>query len=180
VVARLACHLALGLAQRVNVKATRCIFDMTAATEQPSVQLAERGLVPDITVDVLVIGAGAAGLIAALRAREAGASVLVLERDALPRGSTALSAGLIPAAGTRFQREASISDSEAAFAADIMAKAHDEPDPAQVAQVVAVVGPALEWLADAHGLPFSVIGNFSYPAIRPSGCMACRADPALS
>ncbi|MGL4438092.1 MAG: FAD-dependent oxidoreductase [Bosea sp. (in: a-proteobacteria)] len=136
---------------------------MTVPTELPSITRAETGKSPDVNVDVLVIGAGAAGLIAAMRAREAGASVLVLERDALPRGSTALSAGLIPAAGTRFQREAGISDSEAVFAADIMAKAHGEPDPAAVARVVALVGPALEWLADHHDLPFTVIANFSYP-----------------
>lgn len=81
----------------------------------------------DVHVPVIVIGAGAAGLIAALAARAAGADVLVLERDVLPRGSTALSAGLIPAAGIRWQREASISDSPERFAADIMAKAHGEP-----------------------------------------------------
>ena len=113
--------------------------------------------------DVLVIGAGAAGLIAALRAHEAGADVIVLERNAVPRGSTALSAGLIPAAQTRFQRNASIDDSKAAFAADIMAKADQEPDAAAVTRVVDEVGNALEWLADRHDLPFSVITNFTYP-----------------
>ena len=53
---------------------------------------------------LLIIGAGAAGLCAALAAKEAGADAIVIERDAVPAGSTALSAGLIPAAGTRFQR----------------------------------------------------------------------------
>jgi fumarate reductase flavoprotein subunit len=136
---------------------------MIAPAEPPSVRRADPGALPEVAVDVLVIGAGAAGLIAALRAKETGASVLVLERDVLPRGSTALSAGLIPAAGTRFQRAAGIRDSEDAFAADIMAKAHGEPDPAQVARVVSLASPALEWLADHHALPFSVIDNFSYP-----------------
>jgi fumarate reductase flavoprotein subunit len=117
----------------------------------------------DVHVPVIVIGAGAAGLIAALAARETGVDVLVLERDALPRGSTALSAGLIPAAGTRWQRDAGISDSPERFAADIMAKAHGEPDPAAVACVTAQVGQVLEWLADRHGLEFSVITDFNYP-----------------
>ena len=71
-------------------------------------------------VPVVIIGAGAAGLVAALAAREAGAEVLVLERDALPRGSTALSAGLIPAAGTRWQNEADIADNAERFARDIL------------------------------------------------------------
>jgi len=117
----------------------------------------------EVTIPVVVVGAGAAGLCAALAAHEEGAEVLVLERDPVPRGSTALSAGLIPAPGTRWQRAAGIMDSPEAFAADIMAKAEGEPDPAEVAMVTRTVGPALEWLADAHGLDFSVITDFRYP-----------------
>jgi fumarate reductase flavoprotein subunit len=113
--------------------------------------------------NVAIVGAGAAGLVAALRAKAAGAQVLVLERDALPAGSTALSAGLIPAAGTRFQREAGIDDDEDMFVSDIRRKAHFEPEEARVRNLVRAVGPALEWLADRHDLPFSVIGNFTYP-----------------
>ena len=73
---------------------------------------------------MLIVGAGAAGLCAALAAHEAGAECVVIERDAVPRGSTALSAGLIPAAGTRFQRERGIADDAELFAADIQRKAH--------------------------------------------------------
>lgn len=117
----------------------------------------------EFDVEVAIIGAGAAGLTAALAAREAGAEVLVLERDPVPRGSTALSAGLIPAAGTRWQVEAGITDDPARFAGDIMAKAKSEPDQELVAQVTREAGPTLEWLGDAYGLPFSVVDNFSYP-----------------
>lgn len=112
---------------------------------------------------VVVIGAGAGGLVATLAARDAGVDVLVLERDALPRGSTALSAGLIPAAGTRWQAEAGIDDSPAHFAADIMAKAGHTPDPALVRTVTDAAGPTLEWLHTRHGLAFSLITDFRYP-----------------
>ncbi len=117
----------------------------------------------EASFDVVIVGAGAAGLIAALAAREAGADPLVLERDAVPRGSTALSAGLIPAAGTRWQRDAGIADTPARFAADVTAKAHGEPDPALVRRVTEAVGPTLEWLAEAHGVPLSVVTDFLYP-----------------
>jgi fumarate reductase flavoprotein subunit len=116
-----------------------------------------------VHIPVIIIGAGAAGLIAALAAREAGAEVLVLERDALPRGSTALSAGLIPAAGTRWQAQAGIADTAEQFAADIMTKAHGEPAADAVACVTGQVGQVLEWLADRHGLEFSLITDFKYP-----------------
>ena len=114
-------------------------------------------------VQTLIVGAGACGLIAALAAHAAGQAVLVLDRDAMPSGSTALSAGLIPAAGTRWQIAAGIADSPTLFAADIAAKAHHENDPVLEQALTAGAAEVLHWLADAHGLPFSVITDFSYP-----------------
>jgi fumarate reductase flavoprotein subunit len=140
------------------VKLLYCVDELGSFLE---VEASQTNGSEDVLVDVVVIGAGAAGLVAAMRAREAGATVLVLERDALPQGSTALSAGLIPAAGTRFQKSAQITDSGAVFAADIQRKAHGEADEGAIRTVVGVIGPALEWLNDTHGLPFSVIENFT-------------------
>lgn len=117
----------------------------------------------DAHAPVLIVGAGAAGLCAALAATEAGAEVVVLERDPLPRGSTALSAGLIPAPGTRFQRDHGITDSAELFAADIQRKNGGEADPVAVATVAQAAAPAIEWLADRYALPFSLVHDFDYP-----------------
>jgi fumarate reductase flavoprotein subunit len=117
----------------------------------------------DTRVPLAIVGAGAAGLCAALAAKETGAVVVVVERDDVPSGSTALSAGLIPAAGTRFQRAKGIADSAALFAADIQRKAKNEADPAIVDVVATAAGPLVEWLADRYGLPFEVVDNFNYP-----------------
>jgi fumarate reductase flavoprotein subunit len=117
----------------------------------------------DTYVPLLIIGAGAAGLGAALAAKELSVDAVVIERDAVPSGSTALSAGLIPAAGTRFQRAKGIVDSPQLFAADIQRKAHGEADPVVVEAVAHQSGSLIEWLADRHGLPFDVVANFNYP-----------------
>lgn len=117
----------------------------------------------DLAVQTLIIGAGACGMVAALAAQDAGQEVLVIEADPVPRGSTALSAGLIPAAGTSFQRGAGITDNASLFAADIQRKAHDENDPALVQALADGSGPAIEWLATRFGLPFSVVTDFDYP-----------------
>ena len=114
-------------------------------------------------VPLLVIGAGAAGLCAGLAAKESGLDVLIVERDAVPAGSTALSAGLIPAAGTRFQRAKGITDSPQLFATDIHRKSKGEADPAVVDALARSAGPLVEWLTDRHGLPFDVLDNFNYP-----------------
>lgn len=113
--------------------------------------------------EVLIVGGGAAGMVAALAATEAGAEPVVAERDAVPRGSTALSAGLVPAAGTRWQRAAGIADDPERFAADIRRKAKREADEAVLDAVTRAIAPTLEWLADAHGLAFSVVTDFLYP-----------------
>ncbi len=117
----------------------------------------------DFTVETLIIGGGACGMVAALAAQEAGQAVLVVEADAVPQGSTALSAGLIPAAGTRFQRAAGIEDSAGHFGADIQAKAKGENDAALVTALAEGAAPTIEWLADRYGLPFSVVTDFDYP-----------------
>lgn len=117
----------------------------------------------DAQVPLLIIGGGAAGLCAALAAKEAGIDAVLIERDAVPSGSTGLSAGLITTAGTRFQRDKGIADSPDLFAADIQRKAHGESDPAVVDAVARGAGPLIEWLADSYGLPFDVVDNFNYP-----------------
>ncbi len=76
-----------------------------------------------------MIGAAAAGMVAALSALEARQEVLVLDRDRVPSGSTALSVRLIPAASSRFQRAAWIEDDAGLFAADIQRKAQNETTP---------------------------------------------------
>jgi fumarate reductase flavoprotein subunit len=113
-------------------------------------------------VPVAIVGAGACGLTAAMALRDAGIDCLLLERDAQPRGSTALSSGFIPAAGTRVQAGQGIADTTAQFAADIQAKTHDTAAPHLVAAYTQAVAPALDRLGE-HGLAFSVLDNFLYP-----------------
>ena len=114
-------------------------------------------------VPVLIVGAGAAGLCAALAAHEAGIEPVVIERDAVPSGSTALSAGLIPAAGTRFQAERGIADAPALFAEDIARKAHGESDAKLVRAIADNAAKTVEWLADTFATPFEVVTDFNYP-----------------
>jgi fumarate reductase flavoprotein subunit len=137
---------------------------MTAGESLPGVS--ERDGAFDLSVDILIIGAGACGLTAALAAREAvgeDAEILVLERDRSPSGSTSLSSGFIPAAGTAMQRAAGVTDTPELLAADIQAKAHGSAYGPLVGRVAAESGPAITWLHEKHGLPFILIDGFLYP-----------------
>lgn len=118
----------------------------------------------DAEARVVVVGAGACGLVAALRAHEAGAEVIVVERDASPTGSTAMSSGFVPAPATRYQRRAGIvDDSPERFLEDIRHKSGDR-SVAHLAQLASrTIGPALEWLGERHGIEWSVLNDFLYP-----------------
>src|SRR4029079_13696925 len=69
--------------------------------------------------DVVIVGAGASGLAAAIEAARAGADVLVLEKNAQPGGSSRLSVGSINAAGTCLQQRAAIVDTPDEHCADM-------------------------------------------------------------
>ncbi|MEG2330634.1 FMN-binding protein, partial [Anaerorhabdus sp.] len=63
-------------------------------------------------VDVVVVGAGGAGLAAAIRASGDGADVLVVEKQGIVGGATTRSGGKVMAAGTTVQKEAGITDND--------------------------------------------------------------------
>ena len=67
-------------------------------------------------------------MVAALAATDAGVECVVLDRDLVPSGSTALSSGMVPACETEIQRKKGIDDSVEIMAADIMRKARGEAD----------------------------------------------------
>ena len=130
----------------------------------PTVRRAPR--MPDGSpeVPVAIVGAGACGLTAALSLRDAGLDCVLLERDARTHGSTALSSGFIPAAGTAVQRAAGVhDDTPARFAHDIRAKAHGRAAPHLVDAYTAAIGPAIDRLGSRHGVRFELLQGFVYP-----------------
>lgn len=125
--------------------------------------LSAQGVSFEFEMPVVVVGAGACGLTAALAAHDAGQGVLILERDENPQGSTSLSAGLIPAACTKLQQAAGIDDSVALFAQDIVDKAKGKTSYEMALVAARSSGPMIDWLIDSHGVPFELVTGFLYP-----------------
>jgi fumarate reductase flavoprotein subunit len=110
----------------------------------------------ELTVPILIAGAGACGLVAALAAHEAGCEVVVLERDPFPRGSTSMSLGALCAVGTRDQSERGVMDTADLFTADVMAKTGGQADPALAHAVGRLSGAAVDWLRDRFDIPLTL------------------------
>lgn len=99
--------------------------------------------------DVVVVGGGGSGLAAAVAAGEAGARVLLLEKNATLGGTTGISVGSFTAACTSLQRAAGIEDDPQRHNEDIGKFRPDlEPrnDLAHRALLTANAAATLEWL----------------------------------
>ena len=117
--------------------------------------------------DVIVLGAGGAGMCAAIAAKEAGAeSVVVFESMAICGGNTSYSSSGMNAAYTRYQKDAGIEDSVELFISDTVAHGLELSDvtsmagasvarchrPADKTAVGANLVPALEAAVEAAGI----------------------------
>lgn len=134
----------------------------------------------EVEFPVIVVGAGAAGLTAALAARDAGAEVLLLERDEVPRGSTSMSQGYVCAAGTKLQRENGVEDDAERFYTDIMERTRGTADPLISKAVSLNSGKAIDWLVERHDIPFrmniSWAGFFGHSVNRMHGVPSKRGE----
>ena len=125
--------------------------------------LSSKGRSFDISIPVVIIGAGACGATAALAAREGGADVLIVEGDVTPRGNTTLSGGQIPAAGSRLQREAGIDDPPEILAEDLIRKARGLCDIEMAHHIAAESAATVDWLVDRWKVPLSVPADLVHP-----------------
>ena len=149
----------------------------------PTVRRARRMPPGTAEVPVAIVGAGACGLTAALTLRDAGIECVLLERDARSQGSTALSSGFVPAAGTAVQRAAGVlDDTPARFAHDIQAKARGTAAPHLVAAYTEAIGPTIDALGVRHGLEFELLHGFVYPGhgVLRMHALAQRSGAALA
>ncbi len=117
----------------------------------------------DEEIAVAVVGSGACGLTAALAAAQHDVDVLLFEKERTARSNTARSSGMIPAAGTRFQREAGVEETPEDFAQDVLAKNHGESDPDVTRLQTRTIPVVVEWLVDEIGVDLRFVDDFTYP-----------------
>jgi flavocytochrome c len=98
--------------------------------------------------DIIIVGAGSAGMCCAIRAAERGRNVLVIEKDSVVGGTLHLTAGHMSAGGTRRQREKGIEDSPEKHFEEVMKISHQTANPAIVKLATDLAPKTIDWLED--------------------------------
>ena len=141
-----------------TVTSNAIIKAATAALEEAGAEISvldanrrdggDSGAKEEKTVDteIVVIGAGGAGMTAAIMLHQAGKSFVLLEKMPYAGGNTTKATGGMNAAETHYQKEQGIEDSTALFAADTMKGGHALNDPSLVAMMANKSAEAIDWL----------------------------------
>lgn len=102
----------------------------------------------DEIVDVLVVGSGFAGMSAALQAREAGVSVMVIDKMPVFGGNSTINGGAMAVAGSPLQKQEGIKDSVDAMVADMLRAGRGMNDVEMLKLVCNGTAESCQWLID--------------------------------
>ena len=112
-----------------------------------------------LETEIVIVGAGGAGMAAAIMAHQAGKQFVILEKMPYVGGNTTKATGGMNAAETHYQKEQNIEDSVELFAKDTMEGGHNLNDPELVQTLAAESAGAIDWLdsigADLPKISFS-------------------------
>jgi flavocytochrome c len=108
----------------------------------------------DEEADVIVIGSGFAGLAAAIEAKEAGSSVIILEKMRGYGGNSTISDGVVAAAGTQFQADLKIADTPQLMFDDMLKAGLGLNQPELVRTLTNRSSETLQWTIDVLGVKY--------------------------
>lgn len=131
------------------------------------------------SADIVIIGAGGAGLSAAVQAKQDGAeNVVVLEKMPMVGGNTNRATGGLNAAETEQQKSKEIEDSIEVMIKDTMKGGYEKNNPELVNKLANEAKDAVKWLVD-NGADLSDVGRMAgatnYRTHRPTGGAAVGA-----
>lgn len=102
----------------------------------------------DDIVDVIVVGSGFAGMSAAIQAREAGASVMIIDKMPVFGGNSTINGGAMAVAGSPLQKKEGIEDSVDTMVADMLKAGRGMNDVEMLKLVCNGTAQSCEWLTN--------------------------------
>ncbi len=127
---------------------------------------------PREETEVVIVGSGGAGLSAAVAARNAGAKVILLEKEPIAGGNAKLAAGGMNAAETKSQAKLGIKDETEIMISDTMKGGHNINDLALVKVLAENSSGSVDWLT-SMGADLTDVGRMGGASVnrshRPTG-----------
>ena len=147
-----------GVADAVLLASNHDAVDVLKARQKPSVELSKE--VVQEEVDAVIIGAGAAGIAAALRAEELGLSVILLEKLSFIGGAISVSGGNQVVMGSRLQKEAGVlDDTVELMVEDFLANGNHANVKELLTLLAENIGPTTDWVHDYVGVQYDMEGG---------------------
>lgn len=131
-------------ATATNAQETEAVSGASAASYTPVEELKD-------TYDIIIVGAGGAGMSAALEAKANGMNPVIFEKMPVAGGNTTKSSSGMNASETKFQKEQGIEDSNDLFYEETLAGGHDTNDTELLRFFVDNSASAIDWL-DSIGI----------------------------
>ena len=109
-----------------------------------------------LTTDIVVVGGGAAGLTAGIKAIQGGADVILLEKTPLTGGASAMAGAGTKATGSKWSIESGSTETAEDFIAQITANGHYKNHMPTVENFAYTLGTAFDWLVaeDGANIPY--------------------------
>ncbi len=142
-----------------TLTSTGLISALQSAIDASKGKIEAKTIYSDCETDIVIVGAGGAGLTAATEAADKGANVIVLEKAGIVGGNTNSSTGGLNASETSVQKRLNIKDSNEQFFKDTMKGGHYKNDEILVREMVEKSAKIVDWLqSDIVGADLSDVG----------------------
>lgn len=109
----------------------------------------------EISCDLVVVGGGSAGMIAAIRAAEAGLDVVILEKMVYTGGASMIAGGNMVIAGSQYQKDKGVTDdTPQSLIEDLKANGSNLNDTLLLGLYAENIGSTVDWAMEKVGLAF--------------------------
>lgn len=145
-----------GVAEAVELAGAS--VEVLKARPKPTINWSKE--VVEQTVDVVVVGGGAAGFAAALRADQLGLKTIMLEKQSFVGGAISISGGNQIVMGSKLQAQAGVSDDTVELMVeDFMRNGNGKNVPELVTLLAEELGSTTDWLHEDMGIEFDMAGG---------------------
>lgn len=152
--------------EQSNSSSSTSVSESTNSSSSTSESSSQSTQVADKSADIVIVGAGGAGMSAAVQAVQDGATnVVIVEKAPITGGNTIYATGGLNASETQYQKKDGIEDTNELFYEDTMKGGKNLNDPELVKFMVEHSAEAVDWVNSIGG-DLQVVGMFGGASVK--------------